>query len=42
MANIDYKALAVLDAVATHGSFEKAAGALGITQSAVSQRIMAL
>ncbi len=42
MANIDYKALAVLDAVATHGSFEKAAGALGITQSAVSQRIKAL
>lgn len=42
MANIDYKALAVLDAVASHGSFEKAAGALGISQSAVSQRIKAL
>lgn len=42
MANIDYKALAVLDAVATHGSFEKAAAALGISQSAVSQRIKAL
>ncbi|KQW89844.1 chromosome replication initiation inhibitor protein [Massilia sp. Root418] len=42
MANLDYKALAVLDAVASHGSFEKAAGALGISQSAVSQRIKAL
>ncbi|SFV03857.1 ArgP/LysG family DNA-binding transcriptional regulator [Pseudoduganella namucuonensis] len=42
MGNIDYKALAVLDAVASHGSFEKAAAALGISQSAVSQRIKAL
>ncbi|CAN7630429.1 ArgP/LysG family DNA-binding transcriptional regulator [Pseudoduganella sp. LjRoot289] len=42
MANLDYKALAVLDAVASHGSFEKAAMALGISQSAVSQRIKAL
>ncbi|KQV89905.1 chromosome replication initiation inhibitor protein [Massilia sp. Root351] len=42
MANLDYKALAVLDAVASHGSFEKAASALGISQSAVSQRIKAL
>lgn len=42
MDQIDYRALAVLDAVASHGSFEKAAGALGISQSAVSQRIKAL
>ncbi|MET3130388.1 LysR family transcriptional regulator (chromosome initiation inhibitor) [Oxalobacteraceae bacterium GrIS 1.11] len=42
MANLDYRALAVLDAVASHGSFEKAACALGISQSAVSQRIKAL
>ena len=42
MGTIDYRALAVLDAVASHGSFDKAALALGITQSAVSQRIKAL
>ena len=42
MANLDYRALAVLEAVAGHGSFDKAALALGITQSAVSQRIKAL
>lgn len=42
MDQIDYRALAVLDAVASHGSFEKAAAALGISQSAVSQRIKAL
>lgn len=42
MGNLDYRALAVLDAVASHGSFEKAAMALGISQSAVSQRIKAL
>ncbi|MBA5636856.1 ArgP/LysG family DNA-binding transcriptional regulator [Duganella sp. LX20W] len=42
MGNLDYRALAVLDAVASHGSFEKAALALGISQSAVSQRIKAL
>jgi len=42
MTHLDYRALAVLDAVASHGSFEKAALALGITQSAVSQRIKAL
>ncbi|HEX8403165.1 MAG TPA: ArgP/LysG family DNA-binding transcriptional regulator [Duganella sp.] len=42
MAPLDYRALAVLDAVASHGSFEKAALALGISQSAVSQRIKAL
>jgi LysR family transcriptional regulator (chromosome initiation inhibitor) len=42
MANLDYRGLAVLDAVASSGSFEKAALALGISQSAVSQRIKAL
>jgi len=42
MGNLDYRALLVLDAVASHGSFEKAALALGISQSAVSQRIKAL
>ena len=42
MGPLDYRALAVLDAVATQGSFEKAALALGISQSAVSQRIKAL
>lgn len=42
MAHIDYRALAVLEAVASHGSFEKAALALGISQSAVSQRIKTL
>lgn len=34
--------LAALSAVLRHGSFEAAAGALGLTQSAVSQRIRAL
>ncbi len=42
MANLDYRGLAVLDAVSTQGSFEKAALALGISQSAVSQRIKTL
>src|SRR5687767_2853187 len=42
MEQFDYRALAVLDAVTTHGSFDKAAAALGISQSAVSQRIKAL
>lgn len=42
MDQLDYRALAVLDAVATHGSFDKAAAALGISQPAVSQRIKAL
>lgn len=39
---LDYRALAVLDAVASQGSFDKAALLLGITQPAVSQRIKAL
>jgi LysR family transcriptional regulator, chromosome initiation inhibitor len=42
MGQLDYRALAVLDAVASQGSFEKAALALGISQSAVSQRIKVL
>ncbi|MFA9216352.1 MAG: ArgP/LysG family DNA-binding transcriptional regulator [Sphingomonadaceae bacterium] len=42
MGSLDYRALAVLDAVASEGSFERAALALGISQSAVSQRIKAL
>jgi LysR family transcriptional regulator (chromosome initiation inhibitor) len=42
MGNLDYRGLAVLDAIAACGSFEKAALALGISQSAVSQRIKAL
>jgi LysR family transcriptional regulator (chromosome initiation inhibitor) len=42
MGKLDYRGLAVLDAVSSTGSFEKAALALGISQSAVSQRIKAL
>jgi len=42
MSNLDYRALAVLDAVATAGSFDKAGLALGITAADVSQRIKAL
>ncbi|MQR00881.1 LysR family transcriptional regulator ArgP [Glaciimonas soli] len=42
MKNLDYRGLAALDAVATLGSFEKAATALFISQSAVSQRIRTL
>ena len=42
MGNLDYRGLAVLDAVVTTGSFDKAALALGISQSAVSQRVKAL
>ena len=42
MSNLDYRGLAALDAVASSGSFEKAALNLGISQSAVSQRIKAL
>jgi len=42
MSQLDYRSLAVLDAVAASGSFDKAALQLGMTQSAVSQRIKAL
>lgn len=42
MSQLDYRALAVLDAIAASGSFDKAALQLGMTQSAVSQRIKAL
>ncbi len=38
----DYSLLATLAAVLRHGSFESAAQALGVTQSAVSQRIRQL
>ena len=39
---LDYAALAALAAVIREGSFEKAATALHVTPSAVSQRIRAL
>ncbi|MBE9604109.1 LysR family transcriptional regulator ArgP [Acetobacteraceae bacterium H6797] len=39
---IDYPALAALAAVLREGSFERAAGALGVTPSAVSQRVRGL
>ena len=39
---LDYAALAALAAVVREGSFERAAGALHVTPSAVSQRIRAL
>ncbi|GGE22443.1 transcriptional regulator ArgP [Aureimonas endophytica] len=39
---LDYAALAALGAVIREGSFERAAGALGITPSAVSQRVRGL
>lgn len=42
MSRIDYRGLAALDAVIDYGSFDKAAAALSITQSAVSQRIRML
>ncbi|MGZ3183988.1 MAG: ArgP/LysG family DNA-binding transcriptional regulator [Telluria sp.] len=42
LQQMDYRALAALDAVAAQGSFEKAALALGVSQSAISQRIKAL
>ncbi|HEX8615539.1 MAG TPA: ArgP/LysG family DNA-binding transcriptional regulator [Telluria sp.] len=42
MSNLDYRGLAVLDAVAASGSVDKAALLLGMSQSAVSQRIKAL
>jgi len=38
----DYAALAAVDAVVREGSFERAAVALGITPSAISQRVRAL
>ncbi|WP_303324000.1 LysR family transcriptional regulator, partial [Actinomyces radicidentis] len=34
--------LAALDAIATHGTFEAAARSLGVSTSAVSQRVRAL
>jgi LysR family transcriptional regulator (chromosome initiation inhibitor) len=42
MKQVDYRGLAALDAVIDFGSFDKAAAALSITQSAVSQRIRIL
>lgn len=42
MGNLDYRALAVLDALASNGSFETAALALGSTPAAVSQRLKTL
>lgn len=42
MSRVDYRGLAALDAVIAHGSFDKAALALSITQSAVSQRLRML
>lgn len=42
MSRVDYRGLAALDAVIDYGSFDKAASALAITQSAVSQRIRML
>lgn len=39
---LDYAALAALAAVVREGSFERAAGMLGVTPSAVSQRVRAL
>ena len=42
MSRIDYRGLAALDAVIDYGSFDKAAVALSITQSAVSQRLRLL
>jgi len=42
MSRVDYRGLAALDAVIDYGSFDKAAAALAITQSAVSQRIRML
>ncbi|GBQ21715.1 LysR family transcriptional regulator ArgP [Gluconacetobacter sacchari] len=39
---LDYAALAAVAAVAREGSFERAATALGVTASAVSQRVRAL
>ena len=39
---LDYAALSALAAVVREGSFERAAGALGVTPSAVSQRVRGL
>lgn len=39
---LDYSGLAALAAVVREGSFERAAGVLGVTPSAVSQRVKAL
>lgn len=39
---LDYAALAAVAAVIREGSFERAAGALGVTTSAISQRVRAL
>ncbi|MFB9241564.1 ArgP/LysG family DNA-binding transcriptional regulator [Massilia antarctica] len=42
MSNLDYRGLAVLDAVAASGSFDQAALLLGMSHAAVSQGIKAL
>lgn len=42
MQNIDYKSLRLLDLIVKEQGFEKASNKLGITQSAVSQRIKQL
>ncbi|HAT33792.1 MAG TPA: transcriptional regulator ArgP [Janthinobacterium sp.] len=42
MTPVDYRGLAALDAVIGHGSFDRAAAALAISQPAVSQRIRTL
>ncbi|HDQ7432380.1 TPA: LysR family transcriptional regulator, partial [Pseudomonas aeruginosa] len=42
MILFDYKLLAALAAVVEQGGFERAAQALGLSQSAVSQRIKLL
>jgi LysR family transcriptional regulator (chromosome initiation inhibitor) len=42
MRELDYRALAALDAIVDRGGFDKAAAALAITQSAVSQRLRQL
>ena len=42
MNELDYRGLAALDAVVDYGSFDKAAAALSVTQSAVSQRLRIL
>lgn len=42
MGLLDYRGLAALDAVVEHGSFERAAAALSISQPAVSHRLRTL